>query len=464
MCALFSKDVENELEECELGIVETVDEAVAQATKAFEYYRDTSHAFRKKVVNKIRTLLFANKVELARMAVEETGLGRVEDKIAKNALVIEKTPGVEAQDYMPASYLSGDDGMTFFSAMPYGVIGAVTPSTNPGATVINNSITMLSAGNVVVFNAHPGAKKVSSRTAALVNSACRDAGAECNLVFSIKEPTIESGQQLMKHAGVKLLVVTGGPDVVKAALASGKKVIAAGPGNPPVLVDETAEIDEAAKKIVFGASFENNILCVAEKEVFVVAAVADQLKAEMKKHLAYELTAKDKGKVEKIIFADKGGAKVINRKYVGKNAEIIANDAGVKVPAGTRLLFVEVDFDHPLVQHEQLMPVLPIVRVKDWKEGLALSIKAEHGFHHTSVMHSTHIERITLFYKLVNTAIFVENGHSLSGLAYGSEGYTSMTIAGPTGEGVTAPWSFVRRRRFVIVDKFRGSIGMYPHG
>jgi propionaldehyde dehydrogenase len=445
----------------EYGICDTVDEAIEEAQKAFHYYRATTFALRKNIISNIRTLLGKNKEALARMAVAETGLGRAEDKAAKNTLVIEKTPGIEMHDAKPQPIFPGDYGMTFIGGVPFGIIGAVTPSTNPAATIINNSITMLSAGNVVIFNTHPGAKNVSNTAAALVNKAAREAGSRHNLVFSLRNPTIESSQQLMKHPEIKTLVVTGGPDVVKAGMTSGKKVIAAGPGNPPVVVDETAHIEQAAEKIVRGASFDNNVLCIAEKEVFVVDSVADKLKKEMARHNAYELSADEFAKVEKIIFIDKDGAKIVNKKYIGKDAELIARDAGVKVPSGTRLLFAETKFEHPLVQHEQLMPVLPIVRVKDWKLALDYAIKAEHNFHHTSMMYSTNIERVITMARMINTTIFVENGHSLSGLGFEGEGHTTMTIAGPTGEGVTGPWTFVRQRRYVLINTFRGNISAF---
>jgi propionaldehyde dehydrogenase len=322
---------------------------------------------------------------------------------------------------------------------------------------------MLSAGNTVVFNTHPGARNVSNTAAALVNKAAKEAGSRHNLVFSVRNPTIETSQQLMKHPDIKLLVVTGGPDVVRTAMASGKKVIAAGPGNPPVVVDETAHITQAAERIVRGASFENNILCIAEKEVFAVETVADSLKKEMSRHNARELSPDELAKVERIIFIEKDGAKAVNKKYVGKDAEIIARDAGISVPAGTKLLFAEVPFEHPLVQHEQLMPVLPIVRVKDWRHGVDLAVKAEHGFHHTSMIHSTNIERAITMARLVNTTIFVENGHSLSGLGFEGEGHATMTVAGPTGEGVTGPWSFVRQRRYVLVNPHRGNISTFAN-
>lgn len=460
----LAKENEVKMDERELGIFDSIDEAISEAKKAFIFYRDASFDFRKKIIGNIRNLLSQHKEELAEMAVEETGLGRIEDKIAKNTLVLEKTPGIESRETKPSVNFSGDHGITFLAGVPFGIIGSVTPSTNPGATIINNSITMLSAGNVVVYNTHPGAKNVSNRAAMLVNKAIREVDSAHNLIFSVKNPTIDSSQQLMKHPDVKLLVVTGGPDVVRTAMMSGKKVIAAGPGNPPVVVDETAEIDQAAENIVTGASFDNNVLCIAEKEVFVIDKVADELKEEMTRHKAYELSAKDMDKIIKIVFIEREGNLMVNKKYVGKDASIIAKDAGVSIPEGTRLLFGETGFDSPLVQHEQLMPVLPIVRVKDWEQAMEFAIKAEHGFHHTSIMHSTNIERMMLMAKLVNTTIFIENGHSLSGLGYEGEGYTSMTIAGPTGEGVTGPWSFVRQRRYVLINSFRGAMGPLPHG
>jgi propionaldehyde dehydrogenase len=464
MTVAMGKDVKVNLPENELGIRETVDEAVKDAGKAFLVYRDMSFALRKNIIANIRTLLAGYNGMLAKMAVEETGLGRVEDKMAKNTLVIEKTPGIEGRQYVPNSAYLGDYGVTFLNGAPYGVIGAVTPSTNPAATIINNSITMLSAGNTVVFNTHPGAKNVSNTASMLVNKAALEAGCRTPLIFSIKNPTIESSQQLMKHPDVKLLVVTGGPDVVRAAMSSGKKVIAAGPGNPPVIVDETAEIAQAAEYIVKGASFENNVLCIAEKEVFVVDSVADELISEMRKCRAYELSPAEVDKVTDLVFIDRDGQKAVNKRYVGKNAVIIARDAGIDVQSDTKLLFGATKHDHPLVQHEQLMPVLPIVRVRDWKQALEYALQAEHGFHHTFIMHSTNIERLIVTAKRVNTALFVENGHSLSSLGVEAEGYTSMTIAGPTGEGVTGPWSFVRQRRFVMRDSFRGALGSLAHG
>lgn len=458
------KEIDLGCKPSELGLCENISEAVTDAKEAFKIYQDSSFALKKKIMENIRSLLTKHTETLSKMAVAETGLGNVADKIGKLTLVINKTPGVEGFEYKGSSTYTGDYGITYVTGVPYGIIGAITPSTNPADTIVNNSISMLSAGNVVIFNTHPGAKKVSNMAVMLVNKAILDAGCPTKLIFSIENPTIESSQELMKTPDVKVLVVTGGPAVVKTAMQSGKKVMAAGPGNPPVIVDETAEINLAAKKIVTGASFDNNVLCIAEKEVFVVKDVADDLMDEMTKHNAFLLSSEQIEKVTNMVIINKDGNVMVNKKYIGKDAEIIAKDAGITVPKGTRLLFGEVAFEHPLVQHEQLMPVLPIVRVDNWEVAMDYAIKAEHGFHHTSMMHSTNIERLILVARLVNTAIFVENGHSLAGLGFEGEGYTTMTIAGPTGEGITSPWSFMRKRRYAVVDSLRGGIGHMPHG
>lgn len=435
-----------------IGVFKTIDDAVKNAKTAFIEFEKIGLDKRKKIIENIRSYMRHYNEELAKLAVSETGLGNVSDKIKKNSLVIEKTPGVE---YLESACFSGDNGLTLVEMAPYGVIGSITPSTNPAATIINNSISMLSAGNVVVFNPHPGAKEVSLFTVSLINKAIIESGGPGNLISTVEEPTLETSKELMTHPDIRLLVVTGGPVVVKTAMASGKKVIAAGPGNPPVVVDETADISKAALDIVTGASFDNNIVCIVEKEVFVVDKVCDELKREMAKQNAFQLTFSELDRVTSVLFKTENNKTHINRKYIGKDAILIAKDAGITVPKETRLLFAEVGFEHPLVQQEQLLPVLPLVRAKDWEDAINKAIITEHGYRHTSVMHSKNIERLSIMARRTNTSIFVKNGPSLAGLGYGGEGYTSMTIASPTGEGITTARTFTRQRRCVIVDYFR---------
>jgi len=437
------------------GVYDTVDACVSAAAAAFANLGSASLAKRGEVIAAIRDTMRAHGDELARLAWEETGLGRYEDKVIKNALVTEKTPGTEA---LRPETTTGDNGLTLMEWAPFGVIGAITPTTNPTSTIICNTIGMLAAGNSVVFNVHPGAAKCSMATVRLINRAVVAAGGPPDLVTAVARPTIESATELMHHKGINLLVVTGGPGVVKAAMKSGKRSVSAGPGNPPVVVDATADIAKAGRDIVFGAGFDNNIICVDEKEVFVVASVADELIAAMCANGAYLADKDEMARLEKEIFAENRGPRahgVINKDLVGKNAGEILGRIGVTAGAEIRLIIADVPEDHPLVWTEQLMPVLPIVRVPDVDRGIALAKEAEHGFGHSASMHSRDIEALSRMARIINTSIFVKNGPIVAGLGAGGEGHTSFTIASPTGEGLTYPVSFSRRRRCVMVDHFR---------
>lgn len=431
------------------GVFAEVSEAVASAKAAFAAFGETSLETRAKIVENIRRRARENVEILSRLAVEETGMGRVEDKMAKNTLVIEKTPGPEV--IRPLAY-TGDHGLTLVERAPYGVIGAITPSTNSTETIINNGIGMISAGNTVVFNAHPSAKRVTNLAVQIVNDAIVEAGGPRYLLNSIADPSIESGGQLMSHKDIRLLVVTGGPAVVKAAFASGKKVIAAGPGNPPAVVDETADLSKAARDIILGATLDNNILCIAEKEIIVVQKVADAFIAELKKAGCYWASPEEVKKLEKVCLTPEGH---VNRRLVGKNASVILGEIGVKASDSLRMISCEVSLCHPFVQEELLMPVVPLVRVKDIEEAIEKAIDAEHGFAHTATMHSKNIDNLHRMAAAINTSIFVKNGPSCAGLGYGGEGYTTMSIASPTGEGITNALTFTRERRCVLVDAFR---------
>ncbi|RMG33456.1 MAG: aldehyde dehydrogenase family protein, partial [Methanobacteriota archaeon] len=331
------------------GIFASVDTAVKAADEAFQKYSQLPLKTRDRIIANIRRSMLEHAEFLAQEAHKETGLGRVDSKIIKNRLVTEKTPGTE--DLQPISW-SGDHGLTLVERAPYGVIAAITPTTNPTSTIICNTIGMLAGGNAVVFNVHPNAKNVSRLNIQLINQAIVEAGGPPNLVTGVANPTIESAQALMRHSGVRLLVVTGGPGVVKEAMGSGKRAICAGPGNPPVVVDETADIDKAAADVVFGASFDNNIICTDEKEVFVVDSVADHFLIAMQANRAYLLTREQLKQLEGVIFTELRGPRkpgVINKKFIGKNASTILNEIGIRVDESVRLAVAEVDIDHPLI-------------------------------------------------------------------------------------------------------------------
>ncbi len=438
-----------------MGIFTTIDATVNAAREAHLKLMSLTLEKRNEIIASIRKSMLSHVEDLARRAHEETGLGRVEDKIQKNRLVAEKTPGTEV--LKPAAY-TGDRGLTLVELAPYGVIGAITPVTNPTSTIICNSIGMIAAGNAVVFNVHPSAKKVSIYNIQLLNQVIVESGGPPNLVTAISEPTVASAQEMMQHPGVRLLVVTGGAAVVKAAMTSGKRAICAGPGNPPVVVDETADIDTAARDIVRGGSMDNNIICVDEKEVFVVESVADQLLAAFPKHNAVVLTFDQVSQLDKVIFAKNNGPgepAVMEKSLIGKNVSVILSKIGMQVDDSIRLAIAPVSKGHPLVWTEQMMPIMPLVRVSDANTAIDIAKKAEHGFGHSAIMHSKNLDNLSRMAKEMNCSIFVKNGPAFSGLGFGGEGYCSFSIASPTGEGLTDPRSFSRERRCVLVDHFR---------
>lgn len=435
------------------GVFETMDQAIDAAEGAQIDLMSLSMETRAQMIQALRQAGLNHGQDFARRTIEETGMGRLQDKQAKFRLVAEKTPGTE--DLITLSW-SGDHGLTIVEMAPYGVIGAITPSTHPVPTLLNNAISFIAAGNSGVFNAHPATNKVFAYAVDIFNSAIMEAGGPPNLITTIANPTIATAQQLFVHPKIRLLLVTGGPGVVKAAMQAAKKVVAAGPGNPPVVVDETADIPKAARDIIAGAAFDNNIVCISEKEVFVVEQVADQLKAEMLKRGAYELSRHQIDQLaQRAFIAQPDSTLMVSRDLVGRNASVLAAAIGLEIDPDTRLLIGETDFDHPFVQEEQLMPFLPIVRCKEINQAIDLSIKAEHGYGHTAVIHSRNIENMSKMAHLINTSIFIKNGPSYAGLGVGGEGYTSFSIASPTGEGITSARSFTRPRRCTLVDYFR---------
>lgn len=433
-------------------LFDDVHDAIDTAVRAQQQLMELSLEERGKLIEAMRSCAREHAQELAVLAHEETGYGRVDHKIAKNLLAANKTPGIE--DLHPTAY-SGDDGLTLVETAPYGVIGSITPSTNPTATIINNSISMIAAGNAVVYNPHPAAKRASQRAMVLLNEAIVAAGGPNGLITAPKEPTMDTSAVIMSHKAIKMLAVTGGEAVVGVAMKSGKKCVAAGPGNPPVIVDETANIAKAAKDIVDGASFENNILCVAEKECFCVSSVCDALMNTMQQCGAYRIYGEDIDKVVRTVLIEKNGKYVINRKFVGHDATYILRESGVQFTGEPVLVIAEVDRYHPFVEVEMLMPVLGIVRVANFDEALDEAFRAEHGCQHSALIHSTNIHNMSRAARRMNTTIFVKNAPSYSGLGFGGEGYTTLTIATPTGEGLTSAKSFTRARRCVLKGDFR---------
>jgi aldehyde dehydrogenase len=437
------------------GLFPDPDRAVAAAQAAYEQLADMPLELRKQMVAAMRSIAREHAEVLAQFAVEETGMGRFEDKVQKNLLTANKTPGPE---FLEPHVWTGDDGLTLTEYAPYGVIAAITPTTNPTSTIINNSISMISAGNAVTFNAHPSAKQCSAYTIQLLNQAIQSAGGPPNLLTCVVEPTIESAQALMVHKQIRLIAVTGGIGVVRQAMKSGKRAVCAGPGNPPVVVDETADLEQAGRDVVRGGSFDNNLVCVTEKTCFVVESVADGLVEAMTRHGGYLITSWQLRRLMKSIFEeDHGPGKpgLMNKSFIGQNASVLLKEIGVNVGSEVRQIVAVVEPDHQLVWSEQMMPIMPVVPMPDVHSAINLAVESEHGFRHTAVMHSKNIDHLTEMARAIDSSIFVKNAPSLAGLGWGGEGYTSFTIASPTGEGMTTCRSFSRLRRCTLKDSFR---------
>ena len=440
-----------------IGVYSDMNEAIDAAEKGYRAVRAMTVEQREKIITEIRRLTREEAQNMAELGVKETGMGKIEHKRLKHLLVADKTPGTED---ITSVAKTGDNGLTLIEMAPFGVVGAITPSTNPSETVICNSMGMIAAGNGVVFNPHPNAICTSNYAVDLVNRASAAAGGPDVLVCSMVKPTLESAAIMQSHPKIKLLVCTGGPGVVKAVLSSGKKAIGAGAGNPPVIVDDTADIRKAGKDIIDGCTFDNNLPCIAEKEVFVFRNVADELIAEMQKNGAYLITKEEAEKLIPIVLeekTDKKGnkVKVVSRHCVGRDADVLLAKIGINVGKDIRCIICETDFMHDFVQHELMMPILPIVRVNGIEEAIDLAVKAEHGNRHTAHMHSKNIDNLSAFARAVETTIFVKNAPSYAGIGFGGEGHATFTIAGPTGEGITSAKSFTRQRRCVMADSFR---------
>jgi aldehyde dehydrogenase len=436
------------------GLFDDAGDAIVASQEAQRRWAESSRETRDRVIEALRKVMHANAETFARKELDDTGMGRYEDKVVKVHNAASATPGTE--DLATESW-SGDKGLVVEEYAPYGVVAAVTPSTHPIPVMFNSLVIIIASGNSVVFNVHPAAKTVSAFALQLFHRVIRENGGPPNLATMIRIPTMESADVLFRHPAVRLIAATGGPGLVKAAFSSGKKVIAAGPGNPPVVVDATADLERAARSIIDGASFDNNILCIAEKEAFVVDAVYDRFMEAMARNGAVKLTQTQiETLASKAVPKNERGEGSVNKAFVGKNASVLAAAAGVSVPDSTRLLFGEARFECVFVQEEQMMPYLPVVRVRDIDEAIALAVRAEHGFGHTAMIHSHNLDNITRFSKTINTTIVVVNGSSLAGLGgIGGEGQFSHTVSSPTGEGVCTPRDMARVRRLAVSGNLR---------
>ena len=429
------------------GVFQDMNEAIEAAKQSQKIVKRMPMDQREKIISVIRKKIHENAELFARMGVDETGMGNVGDKILKHHLVADKTPGTE--DITTTAW-SGDRGLTLIEMGPFGVIGAITPTTNPSETILCNTIGMLAGGNTVVFNPHPAAVRTSLFAINLLNEASLEAGGPDNIAVSVANPTMDSSAIMMHHKDISLIAATGGPGVVTAVLSSGKRGIGAGAGNPPALVDETADIQKAARDIVNGCTFDNNLPCIAEKEIVAVASIADELMHYLiSENDCYLASPEEQDKLIKTVMDEKGR---LNRKCVGRDAKTLLSMIGVTVPSNIRCIVFEGPKEHPLIAKELMMPILGMVRAKDFDDAVEQAVWLEQGNRHSAHIHSKNIDNITKYAKAIDTAILVKNAPSYAALGFGGEGYCTFTIASRTGEGLTSASTFTKRRRCVMAD------------
>ena len=427
------------------GVFSSVEEAISAAKTAQAALVKLGFAKRRALIEAIKQVSLENAKRLAEMAVQETKMGNAEHKVMKNEGAVNLSPGME--DLISES-ISGDDGTLLIEYVPFGLINSITPTTNPTSTVINHAIIMISAGNAVVFSPHPNARECTEETMHVINEGIVKAGGPPNLLTSVDNATLRTAKQIMEHPDIAMLVATGGASVVKAALSSGKKAIAAGPGNPPAIIDETADIPNAARHVIAGTSFDNNLLCIGEKALFVVESVANETIQELTQNGGHLLSASQREALEAVVTQN-GEA---NKEYIGKDAKTILDAAGISAPAQTVAIVVEVPADHGFVINEYLMPILPVVRVRDFDEAVKGAVAADGGRGHTAMLHTNNTARITQYNKAMNCSVVVVNAPSYASCGLEGEGFLAMTIAGPTGEGYTRPRTFTRQRRLTIAN------------
>lgn len=427
--------------------------AAAAAADAFKKLRPLGFAARAKVIEIVKGMCAANADAWGKIEFEETKIGRLEHKIAKLHAVTDM-PGTE---WLKPLGMSGDHGITMEENSPFGVIAAIAPVTHSIPTISCNIVNMVAAGNTVVVNAHPGGARCAAMAVAAFNEAIERAIGIRDVVTIVEEPSIESFNELCASDDVSLICVTGGPAVVRAAMKSGKRAICAGPGNPPVVIDVCADFDQAARDIIAGASFDNNLLCIGEKQIFVVESVFDDFIRAFDRAGARLLHQKALDKLTEAVFTykeDGGGCSrpVLKRDLVGADASRLAEVAGVRVPNDTKVVYAITEADHPFVMEEQMMPCLPVVKARTIEEAIEMARVSEHGYKHSALIHSMHVGHMTAMGRALDSTLFVKNGPSIAGLGMGGEGYGSFSIATTTGEGITTPMTFTRRRRCALID------------
>ncbi len=436
----------------ELGVFANVEDAIDAAYEAqLILTRDFTTEDRDRFIKAIQSAFLEIVEAETRAEFEETGYGRLDQKIIKNIGTISEAETCES---VKANVMASSKGVTVEFYAPYGLCGALTPVTNGLVTIANNSMTMLAAGNTIIFNCHPAAKLAGAKAVKLVNKSVIEAGGPANIATMAAEPTKTSLDAILESLKVSLIIGTGSEEMVKIIMGCKKKVIAAGPGNPPTIIDETADIAKAAHWLSFAVPFENNMLCITEKEIFVMEKVYDAFLAAMAEKGVRILTADEAEKVTAAtLIPTESGVSVANKKFVGKDANVILEASGVAPSSyDLQLALIEVAADHPFVIAEQMMPIVPVIKCATFEDAMTGAIAAERGCRHSAAIWTNDWNHAIEFGKRINTSVFVQNGATIAATGLGGTGNGSATIATTTGEGVTTAKTFTRIRRFAMGD------------
>ncbi len=438
------------------GVFEDAGSAAKAAQGGFEQLKKQGFAGRAKVIEIVKQMCADNADRWGKIEFEETKIGRLDHKIAK----LHGIKNVLGTEFLTPFGMSGDAGITMEECAPWGVVGSITPVTHSVPTMSGNIVNMVAAGNAVVFNPHPGGAACAAIAVHEFNQAIKAATGIENLICTVEKPSLDSFNELCAAEEVNLLCITGGPAVVDAAMKTGKRAICAGPGNPPVVVDDchALDFDKVAKDIILGGGFDNNLLCIGEKQIIAAGDSYRKTLDALKRNGAVLLNRNQLEKIKQEVFDIKDGGggcshAVLNRAYVGADAAKLAAIAGLKVDPKVEMLIAETEEDDIFVEEEQMMPLLPIVRAGCFDDAIRIAKDSEHNYKHSAMVHTMNVARMTKMGQAMDTTLFVKNGPCVAGLGMGGEGYISFSIATTTGEGITTPKTFTRFRRCALVDQ-----------
>ena len=417
----------------------SIQEARDLARKA----REAQNKFEKYTEQQIEKILIAmveaaedNASWLAKMAVDETGYGVFEHKVIKN-LFAARDVYEKIKDIKTVGIINEDKNLQIVeAAVPVGVILALTPTTNPTSTVIHNAIIAIKAGNAIVFSPHPNAVKCSTATVQLLHEAAVKAGAPEGLISNVTQPSMKATSELMHHENVAVIVATGGSAMVRAAYSAGKPAFGVGPGNVPVFIERSADIQQAVKDIINSKTFDNGMICASEQAILVDEPVKNEVISELKKQGAYFLSKEEVEKVSKVVMKPNGA---MNPALVGQPAKFIADKADICVPVTTRILIAPLEGCGPgyPLSYEKLTTVLGFYVVKNWEEGCCLSIELLKlgGIGHTFSIHSKNDEIIREFIRKPVFRILVNTPAALGAIGYSTGLLPSLTLGCGTWGG-----------------------------